>query len=125
MGWRIPKKLERRRFSRSFQRVSQPRYETVNRHVARLVGGLVGSLTVTAGPGSVAGSRDVSGNIVTMGQLPQGGGATSPPAFGPGVTAAPGGEAGRRDATSNTVTIEQPPKRSVPPPPVAPDTRSP
>jgi hypothetical protein len=69
MGWRIPKKLERRRFSRSFERVSQPHYETLNRHVAGLVGDLVGSLTVTAGPGSVAGGRDVSGNTVTIGQL--------------------------------------------------------
>jgi hypothetical protein len=74
--------------------------------IAWLVGGLASGPTVSAGAGSVAGGRDVSGNSVNVGQLPQG---TSPPVVaGSGVTAGPGGVAGGRDVTGNTVTIGQP-----------------
>jgi hypothetical protein len=77
--------------------------------VAWLVSGLWGgTVAVTAGQGGMAAGRDVSGNTVTIGQPPQGGGAASPPAAGPGVSAAPGGMAAGRDVSGNSVTIGQP-----------------
>jgi hypothetical protein len=82
--------------------------------VAWLVSGLAGGPTVTAGTGGVAGGRDVSGNTVSIGQLPQGGG-TSPPASGSGVTAGPGAVAGGRDVTRNKISIGQPPADGAPP----------
>jgi hypothetical protein len=87
--------------------------------VAWLVSGLAGSPTVTAGAGGVAGGRDVTGNTVTVGQLPQGGG-TSSPVTGPGVTAGPGGVAGGRDVTGNTVAIGQPSAGGMPSPAASP-----
>jgi hypothetical protein len=75
--------------------------------VAWLVGGLAAGPTVTAGAGGVAGGRDVSGNTISIGQLPQGGGA-SPSVASAGVTAGPGGVAGGRDVSGNRLTIGQP-----------------
>jgi hypothetical protein len=94
--------------------------------VAWLVSGLAGGPTVAAGAGGVAGGRDVSGNTVTIGHLPQGGsGSASPPVAGSGVTAAPGGVAGGRDVTGNRVTIGQPQGGDAQTPTASPGTKSP
>lgn len=92
--------------------------------VAWLVSSLVGERTVTAGLGGMAGGRDVSGNTVSIGQLPQAGG-TSPPAAGPGVTAGLGGVAGGRDVTGNKVTIGSPSAGGVLSPSASPGTKPP
>jgi hypothetical protein len=93
--------------------------------VAWLVNGVAGGPTVTAGLGAVAGGRDVSGNTVTIGQLPQSAAATSSPGAGSGVTAAPGGVAGGRDVTGNQVTIGQSSAGGAPPPAASSSAKSP
>ena len=91
--------------------------------VAWLVSGLAGGPTVTAEAGGVAGGRDVSGNTVSIGQLP--GGGASQPGIGSGVTAGSGGVAGGRDVVGNRVTIGQPQGNGAQPPSGSSRTKSP